>query len=295
MVSRMARNTLLTLLAVLILLWPGMAASGQSRHFLWKVSSDSGFIYLLGSVHMAKPDLYPLDNVIEKAFDESEALVVEADINSMEQTEVQKWVLGHGLYPEGQNLAENISDRTKKLAERMRIDFNLFGRMRPWLLAITLQAQTLIGLGYSETYGVDRHFLGEAAGSGKPVLELEGMEYQLRLFAEMSKREQDLFLYSTLVELEDTATMIHKIMSTWKTGDAPGFADVFFRGLKRYPELMPLAEKLIFSRNVTMTEKIVEYLGTGRPHFIVIGAGHLAGPKSILEKLKAQGFRVEQM
>jgi len=39
-----------------------------------------GDLYLLGSIHMVPQDLYPLDSKIEKAFELSDVLVVEADV-----------------------------------------------------------------------------------------------------------------------------------------------------------------------------------------------------------------------
>ena len=42
-----------------------------------------------------------------------------------------------------------------------------------------------------------------------------------------------------------------------------------------------------------MTRKIEELLRQPGPHFIAVGSLHLVGPRSIVEQLKAKGYRVE--
>ena len=60
----------------------------QPTSFLWEVSSDLNTVYVLGSVHIAKVDLYPLHEVIEDAYDSSEILVAEIDLINTSQEEV---------------------------------------------------------------------------------------------------------------------------------------------------------------------------------------------------------------
>ena len=53
-----------------------------SSGFFWKVSKDNNTVYLLASIHLAKHDVYPMNSKIKEAFEDSDALVVEADIIS---------------------------------------------------------------------------------------------------------------------------------------------------------------------------------------------------------------------
>jgi uncharacterized protein YbaP (TraB family) len=41
------------------------------KHFLWKVTGGSGVVFLFGTVHVGKKDLYPLASVIEDSFKQS--------------------------------------------------------------------------------------------------------------------------------------------------------------------------------------------------------------------------------
>ena len=65
-------------------------ASAEKKNFLWKVRSDTGTVYILGSIHFMKKEIYPLDKKIEDAFDKSDVLSVEANVNDISQIDLQK-------------------------------------------------------------------------------------------------------------------------------------------------------------------------------------------------------------
>lgn len=69
----------------------------QPISFLWKVSSDVNTVYILGSVHIARADLYPLDEVIEDAYDRSKNLVVEIDDSKMTEEEMTVLLAINGI------------------------------------------------------------------------------------------------------------------------------------------------------------------------------------------------------
>ncbi len=59
------------------------AVSRNQKNFLWKVQSKTSTVYVLGSIHFMKKEAYPLNKNIEDAFDKSDVLVVEANINDI--------------------------------------------------------------------------------------------------------------------------------------------------------------------------------------------------------------------
>src|SRR4030042_6914079 len=48
----------------------------NQKNFLWKVQSKTGTVYMLGSIHLLKKEVYPLNEKIEDDFDKSDVLVV---------------------------------------------------------------------------------------------------------------------------------------------------------------------------------------------------------------------------
>ena len=63
---------LLTAVVLCCLMWvlPGLstaAEDGGGKVFLWSFAAEKGTLYLLGSVHVLRPDVYPLDERIDRA------------------------------------------------------------------------------------------------------------------------------------------------------------------------------------------------------------------------------------
>jgi uncharacterized protein YbaP (TraB family) len=84
---------------------PAAAAEGPAKHFLWKVTGTKGVIYLLGTIHTGKADLYPLPSVIENSFQKADTLIEEIDISDPAQSDrVQQRLIESGSYPNGDAL-----------------------------------------------------------------------------------------------------------------------------------------------------------------------------------------------
>jgi uncharacterized protein YbaP (TraB family) len=65
----------------------------HAKSCLWKVTSDNSILYLQGSIHVLKPENYPLASAIEAAYADSDVLVFETDIKAMSEPETQKKIM----------------------------------------------------------------------------------------------------------------------------------------------------------------------------------------------------------
>jgi uncharacterized protein YbaP (TraB family) len=285
------RIAFLSVILAVICITAGTAWAEKS--FLWHVSKGSRQAYLLGSIHLARESMYPLASAINKAYDRSEVLVVEADLTPEDQTRLQQRVLTEGMYPEGDSLVNHLSPRTiEKLKQKGYADGPL-NRFKPWIAATMIQVMEFKRLGFNEQIGIDQHFLDKARGN-KRIHPLEGLDYQFELLQGFTPEEQDLFLYSTLVELENTENFIENLIQAWVKGDTDAFGEILFKAYKDYPELESVADKLIFQRNRTMVDQLDKLMADGRTYFVVVGAGHLIGPKGIAARFKQMGYHVRQ-
>ncbi len=263
--------------------------------FLWTVRSEKGVAYVLGSIHLLKKEMYPLDRRIEEAFAGSSVLAVETDIGAREKEKLEKFIRENALYPEGDALEKHVSRETYDLVRRKFPPLGMpqADRMKPWALALTAATIETMKMGLDPEYGIDRYFL-DKAGRKKKVVELEDYGYVVRLLENMPDGIQDLFLFYTLTDLDMVGGEVDNIISYWRTGDVKGMETVVFRSRDEYPKLLPIYELLVTRRNRSMTEKIDEYLRKGETCFIVVGAAHLVGKDGILERLREKGYTVEQ-
>lgn len=273
-------------------------APAEQRGFLWKIWSKDNTVHILGSIHLAKREIYPLSKKIEDAFDSSDVLVVEASIDQIDQFKMQELVMENAFYPEGQTLEGKLSKPTYELAKRKLneygIDIHLFNTRKPWFLAFLIEGAEYAKMGFDPKYGIDMYFLGKARGK-KRILELEGAEYQIRLLSGFPDDLQELFLFYTLVDIDMLRPRANEMIHAWALGNTRAMESILSKGLGEHPELSPVYQKLIYGRNRNMASKIEAYLGTNDSYFVVVGAAHLLGKGSVIELLKERGFKVEQL
>lgn len=279
-------------------------ARGQDKQpercFLWKVSSKSNTVYLLGSMHVAKPELFPLAKEIEDAFAESKKLVVEVNTEGIDQAEMLKLTFNKGLYPAGQTLSKSLSKETlarleKYCADKKTLKVATLDPMRPWLVSILLTVEELKTSGYSEE-GVDKHFLKKAKAQKKPIVELETAAAQIELFASMTPELQDKVLAKSLAEAGAFKTSMDKMVALWKAGDAKGMNDSVLRGpIEKNPDFKPIMAKMFDERNAKMAAKVEDFLRGDETVFVMVGAGHMVGDKGIVKLLEDKKYKVEQV
>jgi uncharacterized protein YbaP (TraB family) len=273
------------------------AFSQEGKSFLWKAHSGASTVYISGSIHFLKKEDYPLTPKIERAFEQSDFLVVEANIQDQAKMSTQM-IMEKALYPPNESIAEHLSQKTYELlkaeAAKLGLPLEVINRQRPWFLSMALEAMELMRLGYDPSYGVDSYFLSKATGQ-KKILELESLDEQIHLLSNLSDQDQELLLTLSLKDLENASRDVDKLVQAWKTGDTKGMEPIVIKNIKQEPKLVSIYEKLIDDRNRRMVSKIEDYLRGNGTYFVVVGAGHLIGEKGIVESLKKKGFRVEQL
>lgn len=272
------------------------AVSRDQKNFLWKVQSKTNIVYILGSIHFFKKEGYPLNKKIEDAFEKSNVLAVEANINDIGQIDIQK-LIEIAFYPENDSLEKHVSRETYEIIKKEFVGLGLplefINKQKPWLLALTLTSLELVKLGFDPTYGIDMHFLSKA--TGKKIMELESLNYQINLLSGFSDQDQEIFLLYTLKDLKMLGQEADKLMNAWTSGDAKGIESIISKSIKEDRRMSSIYEKLIYERNRNMASRIEEFLKTKDTYFVIIGAGHIVRNKGIIEILRRKGYIVEQL
>ena len=276
---------------------PQETLSASPKSFLWKIQSRTNTVYVLGSLHYSKKEIYPLSEKVEKAFRESEILVVEADVNNMKKIDIQK-LTERAFYPENDTLEKHVSmetyERVVKETGGLGIPVELVNRQKPWFLAITFVALESVKLGFDPNLGIDKHFLSKAEGS-KKILELESLDYQLDLLSGFSEKDQESLLLYTLNDLRILEQELEKLTRAWTTGDTKGMESILTRSVSGDKRLSSIFEKVVYERNRKMASRIEDFLQTKESYFLIVGAGHLVGDRGIVEILRKKGYGVEQL
>lgn len=287
------------LLTAALLLCSSLASAANDRGIFWLAEKDGHNVYLLGSVHLATADFYPLREQITRAYESSDALAVEADVIAAEgDMTLQQQIMMEAMYQGQRSLKDDLSPDTYKQLQQWlqqrQLPEPMFIRQRPAIAMITMGMVEMQARGLDPSLGIDRHFLQQAKQSSKEVVELEGVLPQLRMLN--SLENPNLLLQQTLEQLQDIQTFIPRMTTAWKAGDSEALYQlVIAEGLDEHPEYRPLYEALFFKRNRNMARKIDSASAQFDSLFVIVGAGHLVGQQSVLEELEKHGFKLQQL
>ena len=297
LLAHVSKGWFVVSLAIILVAALAAPAADGNKLFLWEVSGDKGKAYLLGSIHLARPELYPLDETIENAFAQSGTLVVEVNLNDIDEGALQQKALFAGVYGDGRKLEHQLSpetlDELKWFLDARAIPFSPFNAMKPWLVAMAITAAEMLKKGYSPEFGIDKHFLSQAKAAGKPVRALESADFQIELLAGFPDDEQDRFLLYTIQQASETADVVEDMMGAWRSGDVEKLEELLVEVVREDEKLKPLFYKLFDSRNNDMTSKVGAMIDSGGTWFVVVGAGHLVVETGIVQQLSQGDRRLE--
>lgn len=269
----------------------------QERYFLWKAVSDKGTVYLMGSLHFGAANMYPLPALVMEAFNSSDVLVVEANPYGQEIGEASLKLTQSGIYTDGSNLESHVKPATwQKLtavAKGLGLSEEALRRQKPWLAILSLSKLLYKQAGLTPELGLDHSFIKEA-GSRKPILELESVDQQIKLFESLSTQEQEQMLIQALGDFQRGPELIKSMVDAWKKGDDEAMDLIVRQSFGTDPLSGKLFKLLFADRNAAMANKLEELMADGRTYFMVVGAGHLGGEQGILNLLKQKGFKISQ-
>ncbi|KXK52987.1 MAG: TraB/GumN family protein [Chlorobi bacterium] len=293
------------ILAAAFLLAAGVALRAQDtprkqspRHCLWKVSSPTNTIYLLGSIHLLKEDIYPLDTVIESAINQAEVYAFEADLDSFDQDAIAGLMLSKGMYTGEKTLKNSIAKSTyqkvAKALEKQGLAITLFNKFKPWVVALTIMGLQLKEAEMKAEHGIDKYVHGKAEERGKPTAALEAVTDQINLFSSLNDAAQESFLKQSLdgASHGKAAKDVNTIVKAWQKGDLKSLEKLLQKTYKSDPEFY---KRAVTDRNHNWMPKIEEFLAGTQPHLVTVGALHLVGKEGVVELLRAKGYSVQQL
>lgn len=287
----------IALLLLLALLAHCCAAGAESAPLLFRVADAEGHhIYLFGTIHVGREDMYPFSGAVEDAFSDADVLAVEMDIQSVMSNFVEliKYSVSM-VYGLGDNITNHISEETYQLGvEKLGYPEFLLKRMRPvaWYSLAEEYSYSLAGL--SSDWGVDMQLLSKAKKAGKTVEETESLEEQLAALLTLPEEVMDEQIKLILTYPEEIAESMRLLVSLWQTGNREGLEAVLAQeeDADAYGDYN---ETLIYSRNDGFEERAKKYLENGTTAMIAIGAFHILGQDGLAARLARAGYQVEEI
>ncbi|MEJ2566888.1 MAG: TraB/GumN family protein [Gammaproteobacteria bacterium] len=272
------------------------AASGH--HLLWTVTGPKGSAYLLGSLHFGTPAMFPLPAEITQAYESSQTLVVETNLNALDPAQEAKIIAAKAMYHDGTTLPQVLTPATWRQLEQVMKSFGtsaqVVERHKPWFVSLTLTSLALKRFGFDENLGIDNHFMHLAANN-KPIIQLETFEQQLEFLNGFSAAEQEEMLKETFDDIRKGRGFLVATLKAWQTGDAHKIDQLMNEEFRESSTTdAHMYRVLIAERNAAMAEKLDRLLNQGGKYFVVLGAAHFVGSDGIVTLLRTKGYRVQQ-
>ncbi|NVK72432.1 TraB/GumN family protein [Marinomonas sp. CT5] len=273
------------------------AASFQTQAAsVWKVTSGSHTLYIGGTIHLLTARDYPLPSAYEKAYQASDKVVFETNMDTLSHPAFRRQMQSELSYSDGTTIDQVISPDTyqalKVYLDARQIPMMAIEHLKPSALAISLSMIELKHMGFTSA-GVDQFYAEKAQQDKKPQGWLEEPEAQLEMLSGLNNQDSNEVINYTLSDIKDMPKTMHDLKKSWRKGDMEAMANIELKDFKQdYPDVY---QSLLVNRNNSWMPQIETMLQDNTVEFIMVGTMHLAGPDSILNKLKDSGYQVSRL
>lgn len=279
------------------LLEQARATQGPGSPALWRLSDDDTTIHMFGTVHMLRPELQWRTEQLDQAMAEADKIVFEVDMSSPEAlrritTDFQQ----RGMFEDGRSLKQVLNDEDELVIaaafDSIGVPIEAMDTFEPWMASINLGMMKLMNDGYDPESGVESVIEADAKGAGKSFAYLEDISQQTDAFDLLPEDEQINMLYQTALFLDESPEMLDLLVDEWADGDVAGIST-----LVANPDGQGFTEaaydSVLVQRNAAWVPQIEAMLDEPGTVFIAVGAGHFAGPDSVIKMLRDKGYEVE--
>ena len=299
-----------------------------SLGLLWRADNGRGnVLYLLGSIHTDRNNLYPFHKQLRDVILNAEQVSFELDFNDTDQL---LEFAAMQTYPAGDSLASHISpalyQAVVQAAAQLGMDEGTVSQYKPWALANSFASLATLDETSSENaMAIDLYVNAKAVNAGIDIGAVETYAFQGQIFDTLSPEYQEQYLASGLLlildpdsisqETRDALTevlgedafqpatqeaiqaqldQISAMMDSWKARDAAEFDAVYGKDAILNSE-DELNQKLFTGRDPGMIQYAADYLSQAGSHtgLLVVGAGHMVGDTGVVQGLRDLGYTVE--
>lgn len=266
-------------------------AQGQGPA-LWVIRDADSTLYLLGTVHVLRPETAWGTAKVDAAFDSADRVILEVS-NPDDQAAMQPLIQQYGISPDrplSSLLTPAEITQLDAAAQTIGATAAQLDPLRPWLVGLSLSIAPLIKAGYDPQSGVDAILKARAEVAGKPVSGLETIDKQVSILAGLSEETQLAFLRATLEEVETATTELDALVGAWATGDVASIERLGVTEMRNQSE--EIYQALLVRRNTDWAGQIQTLLEGSGTVFIAVGSAHLAGDDSVQSILEQRGVEV---
>lgn len=282
---------------LLVLIVFGSFATAWAGASVWVVQSGRNVMYIGGTCHLLRQSDHPLPQEYTTAYQASERLVFETQLEQLQSAAFQQNLVQKAMYTDGTTLDQVLSPAIyRELSDycnRAGVPIAQLRSFKPFMVILTLVGVELQKMGVSSQAGVDNYFFNKARADGKPATGLETVQAQVDFLSAMSDGIEDRFVAKGLKDLDRFQQLLDQLISVWREGDEAKLYQFFLRDMKNnFPKLY---RRLVDDRNAAWLPQIKQLIASPQTEFVLVGVAHLVGPQGIITQLKKQGLTVGKL
>jgi len=283
-ITAVPSTSLLQSFFVLLLLFTPLATANQASSKytppVWVATHGDRQVTLLGAVHYGSPDLYPLPKSIYASLESAEALILELDLDSISQREINTILQDTAIRRDSATL--KVKDQ---YCDRVQVNCTNLKIFNPWYQAMILSGAAFKKRGLSPQHGVDRHILAQTQKLN--VFPLESIEQQLKGYSNLSPEEQhDMVRFAVMQADGEGHDEPSVLMKAWRSGDT----ELLERHFSNRPDSF---HRTVASKAKRFASRIHSLAGTHDSLFVALGVEHMVVNENVLVAMEALGWDIK--
>lgn len=268
----------------------GFAQTIQEKALLWEISGKNltSPSYLFGTIHIACQGEVEMRPEIQKAWDATEQLVLEID---MDDPAMIMKLMQASLSKDGQTISEKLGEELSDqlnvlLEERMEASLSQFDNLN---LPTFLAQMSLLGLDCPMDFGYDLLLMQTAMQGQKEVLGLESIEAQIEVLLGGSDEDSVKAIRYFVEHFDELKQQTAAIMAMYQAQDIEQLYAATVADFTDPNHSYGNIEDFLDNRNINWIP-VIEKKIQQKPSFIAFGAAHLAGKNGVINLLKKAGY-----
>lgn len=252
---------------------------------LWEISGKglqkSSFLY--GTIHVVCPNDLGFSEEAKKAFNVSEQLYLELDLDDPELAIEMQRSMASQTHLRNLLKANEYEQLESFFRERTGYSIESLGMIKPfYLLSYTYSPM----IGCNQPISVEKGLAEIAYIQNKNIFGLETLEDQLSVFEKISQQKQANILLSCIKDFSKMQESFQALLKDYKEENLNALVKTSFDSYSaRYEHL------LLDRRNKRWLKKITK-ISVKKSTFFAVGAAHLAGEKGVINLLRKKGYTV---
>lgn len=268
--------------------------TATQKALLWEISGNglTHNSYVYGTIHMIEAADYFLPDGTLAALDASEKVIFEIDMNELSDMSQLMPILEKAFMNDNMTLKDLMSESDYEIVKahfsKMGLPIFFLEKIKPLFLTAFASGDFSPGdLQSGKIKSYEMEFTEMAQNSNKEIGGLETIDFQLSLFDSIPYEDQATMLIESIKAADTEDDQFKQIVQIYKDQDI----GAMYQMMREDEGISEFEDILLIQRNENWIPSMVDEMQQSSC-FFAVGAGHLGGPKGVLQLLRNKGYKL---